>query len=89
MHFDPKEPITLAEAAVIINKILGTKVTTSLTVFSDDSEIPSWARGAIESLTEAGILKKSEGKISPNSPLTKAQTAQIILALLKYRNQIK
>ena len=89
VHFDPKEPITLAEAAVIINKILGTKVTTSLTVFSDDSEIPSWARGAIESLTEAGILKKSEGKISPNSPLTKAQTAQIILALLKYRNQIK
>ena len=85
VHFNPKKPITLAEAAVIINNIIGKKTDTCMTVFSDNDEIPSWAKGAIESLTEAGIIKKNEGKISPNSPLTKAQTAQIIMALLKMK----
>ncbi len=83
VHINPKQSITLAEAAVIISNILGTKADTCLAVFSDDDEIPSWARGAIESLTEAGIIKKSEGKISPNSPLTRAQVAGILMALIK------
>ncbi len=87
VYICPKRSITLAEAAVIINNIICKNSTTCMTVFADDEEIPSWARGAIESLTEAGIIKKTEGKISPNSPLTKAQVAQIIMALLKTRSK--
>lgn len=87
VHFNPKEPITLADAAVIINNIIGRKTTTSLTVFADDDEIPSWARHDIEALCEAGILKKNDGEISPNAPLTKAQVAQILMSLIKYRGK--
>ena len=79
IHINPKKPITLAEGAVIINNIIGANKDTCLTVFSDDDEIPSWARSSIEALTEVGILKKDEGKISPNEPLTKAQVATILL----------
>ncbi len=85
VHINPKRPITLAEGAVIINNIIGAKKDTCLTVFADDDEIPDWARASIESLTEVGILKKDEGKISPNQPLTKAQVATILMSLLKYR----
>jgi hypothetical protein len=83
VHIYPKRSITLAEAAVIISRILDSKSDTCLAVFADDDEIPSWARGAIETLTEEGILKKTEGKISPNSPLTKAQVAGILMALIR------
>ena len=87
VHFNPKDPITLSDAAVIINNIIGKKSTTSLTVFADDDEIPSWARADIEALCEAGILKKTDGEISPNAPLTKAQVAQILMSLIKYRGK--
>ena len=83
MHIYPTRSITLAEAAVIISRILDSKSDTCLAVFADDDEIPSWARGAIEALTEEGIIKKTEGKISPNSPLTKAQVAGILMALIR------
>ena len=87
VHFNPKDPITLAEASVIINNILGKKSTTSLTVFKDINEIPTWAKADIEALTEAGIIKKQNGEISPNAPLTRAQVAQILSSLLKQRGK--
>lgn len=87
VYINPKRPITLAEGAVIINNIIGKKSDTCLAVFSDDNEIPSWARGAIESLTEVGIIKKEDGKISPNQPLTKAQVATILMSLLRYQRK--
>lgn len=87
VHFNPKDAITLSDAAVIINNIIGKKSTTSLTVFADDSDIPAWARADIEALCEVGILKKNDGEITPNAPLTKAQVAQILMSLLKFRGK--
>ena len=34
------------------------------------------------------ILKRENGKINPNSPLTRAQTAQILMSLLEYRGKL-
>ena len=88
VHICPKNSVTTAEAAIIINKIIGAKIQTSMTVFADDDQIPDGARESLTSLTELGILKKTNGKISPNSPLTRAQTAQIIMSLLEYRGKL-
>lgn len=85
VHIRPKDSITLAEGAVIINNIINRKTDTSLTVFEDFSEIPVWARDDIDALCAAGIVKKDAGKISPNAPLTRAQVAQIIMALIKLK----
>ena len=84
----PKESITTAEAAMIINKIIGAKIDASITVFADSDQIPSEARNAITALTELGILTKVNGKINPNTPLTRAQTAQILMSLLEYRGKL-
>lgn len=88
VHIYPKKSITTAEAAVIISKIIGLNKQTALTTFADSNEIPEWAKSAITSLTEIGILTKTDGKISPNAPLTRAQTAQILMSLLEYRGKI-
>lgn len=88
VHFSPKETVSKADAAIIINNIIGAKVESSLTVFLDDEEIPDNAREAITSLTSLGIFEKSEGKISPNAPLTRAQTAKILMSLLEFRGKV-
>ena len=85
VHIRPKDSITLAEGAVIINNVINRKTDTCLTVFDDYDEIPTWARDDIEALCASGIIKKDEGKISPNAPLTRAQVAQIIMALIKIK----
>ena len=88
VHFSPKATVSKADAAIIINNIIGAKVESALTVFLDSEEIPDNAREAITSLTALGIFEKSEGKISPNAPLTRAQTAKILMSLLEYRGKV-
>ena len=85
VYINPKSSITLADASVIINRILGLKTDTCLAVFADEEQIPTYAKESIEALTEAGIIKKNEGNISPTKPLTKAQVATILMSLLKYK----
>lgn len=89
VHINPKGAITTAEASIIINKIIGASSSASMTVFLDESEIPKDAKASITSLTELGILSKTDGKISPNSPLTRSQTAQILMSLLRFNGKIK
>ena len=88
IYINPKSTISTAEAAVLINKIIGASASTSLAVFKDDTDIPDWARSAIISLNELGIISKDDGKINPNAPLTRAQTARILMSLLEYRGKI-
>ena len=88
IYVSPKAKITTAEGALIINKIIGTRGDGATTTFADDSDIPDWARAAVTSLSELGILTPENGKINPNSPLTRAQTAQILMSLLEYRGKL-
>lgn len=88
IHINPKKSITTAEAAKILHKIIGAKIQVSITVFADSDEIPNDALEALTSLTQVGILEKINGKISPNAPLTRAQTAQILMSLLEYQGKI-
>jgi len=88
IYINPKSTISTAEAAVLINKIIGATSEASLSVFKDDSDIPDWARSSIISLNELGIISKDDGKINPNSPLTRAQTARILMSLLEYRGKV-
>lgn len=89
VYVNPKKEITLAEGAVIINKIIGASKGAFLGVFADEGDIPAWAKDDIISLLEVGILETENGKISPNSTLTRSQTARILMSLLEYRGKLK
>ena len=82
--FHPNAPITRAEAAVILNNIIGAAVPTSAPAFADMTDIPVWAQNSLYALNDLGILKGTgSNTISPKSTLTKAQTAQIIFKMLE------
>ncbi len=82
--FMPNEIITRAQAAVMLSNIIGLCDVAVTPTFSDNSEIPVWAKEAIYSLNAAGILNSSGGYIAPTSTLTRAQTAQILAAAMEY-----
>ena len=88
VHINPKASVTIAEAAKIINRIIGAKLETVLMVFSDADQIPTEAVDDVTALAGLGILTKTNGKISPNSPLTREQTAKILMSLLEYRGKL-
>ena len=88
LHFYPKENITLAEASIMINKILGGKFKENVNVFDENEIIPEWAKDALSSLIENGIITKTDGKLNATAPLTRAQTAQILMSLLEYRGKL-
>lgn len=84
--FLPGEPMTRAEAAVLLEKILKPEESSAAKpVFADEAAIPSFANDAIHALGAAGILMPTGGKIHPTEQLTRAQTAELLAAVMAYR----
>ena len=82
--FCPNDPLTRAQAAVILERLVDLEESAVVPTFADHSEIPTWASEAIYSLSSAGILCGDEGYISPTSTLTRAQAAQLLSATMIY-----
>jgi hypothetical protein len=82
--FLPNEPITRAEAAVMLSNIVGMCDVAVIPTFADQSEIPAWAGEAIYSLHAAGIMTESNGYISPTTSITRAETAQMLANAMQY-----
>ncbi len=82
--FKPKEEITRAEGAVIVNAIVGLNEPDTLPVFADGHSLPTWAKGSMYALSEAGIFKGTgSGHLAPNEVLSRGQTAEILLNVKK------
>ena len=82
--FLPNDEITRAEAAVMLAAIADLDRALVTPVFADSGEIPSWARDAIHSLHAAGILQATDGSVLANEPLTRAETAKLLTAVMAY-----
>ena len=85
LYFRPTSGITRAEAAVILNAIIGAKEPDTVPVFADTHSVPTWAQGSLYALSDAGIfMGTGSGNLSPNAVLSRAQTAQILLTVKKH-----
>ena len=85
LYFHPTSGITRAEAAVILNAIIGAEEPETVPVFADHQSVPAWARGSLYALSDVGIFTGTgAGNLSPNASLSRAQTAQILLTVKKY-----
>lgn len=74
-YFKPNEPITRAQASVILNNILGYSAATQVNC-SDD--IPTWAVDSVNALWELGIYPVSGGTANCAANLTKEDTAKML-----------
>lgn len=78
LYFHAQRPVTRAEAAVIVNRILDLDMPTSAPVFSDADSIPVWASGAIAALFNAGIFEATEKGAAAIDPLTRADAVVML-----------
>ena len=82
--FLPNEEITRAQAAVMLGNIVGVSDVAVTPTFADGSEIPVWAKDAIYSLNALGIMGADSGYITPVAKVTRAQTAEMLAAVMEY-----
>ena len=77
-YFDPESTITRAEAFTIIGRILGAEGDGKLG-FTDSDKVPEWARAAVATLTNSGVIQGFEDNtIRPHNPITRAESAILI-----------
>ncbi len=74
-YFRPDDPISRAEAAVILSNIIGYATEDTVTAFSDASVLPAWSTPALTSLRALGILVTPDGNANASTPITRATTA--------------
>lgn len=84
LSFMPNESISRAQAAVILANMIGESDVAVTPTFADQSEIPVWAKDAICTLHAVGIMGSDDGYVTPTANLTRAQTAQMLAAAMKF-----
>jgi hypothetical protein len=84
--FDPNREITRAEAAVMLATMLDAATPTITPVFSDSSDIPTWAQASVNSLSYMGILESNGGNISPTASVTRGDAAEILCNFMAVRS---
>ncbi|PKM93510.1 MAG: hypothetical protein CVU84_15130 [Firmicutes bacterium HGW-Firmicutes-1] len=83
----PNSPATRQEVALMLNQILNLEdpQTLDLSIFLDSSDISTWARFAVSSLSETQILKGyPDGNFRPLATMTRAEAIVAIDTALNY-----
>jgi len=88
-RFGPDEYLTKAQAAAIIVRAMGLEdasdVSSTVTSFSDDGDVPLWAKKSINVAHRMGIVSgNTDGEIEPNKILTRAESAVMINRFINY-----
>lgn len=73
--FYPNADITRAEAAVIINNIMGY---TAACDFVFEDSVPAWASNSVSAMYELGVFSTDNGFVNADAKITKAETAQLL-----------
>lgn len=88
-YFKPDNAINRAQAATIFVRALGLENRAPdpgyLTKFTDDKQIPNYARDGIYIANELGLMiGDAAGRFNPNKPLTRAEASVVLERFLKY-----
>ena len=79
--FHPSDNITRADICTIVNRALKLVPDGSVSTFTDDYAIPTYARDAVYALAAKKIINGNpDGSFMPTAFATRAQTAKIVYA---------
>lgn len=82
--FNGNQPITVAEASVILSNMTNLS-TISTSNFDLYDYVPTWAQSATATLSDNGIIKKDEnGKVNPQQNLTRSDACKMLYASLDH-----
>lgn len=71
--------LTREEASVMICRALGIETADVMNKsFLDEADISLWSKPYISAMVNKGLLVGFEGKLNPNSPITRAEVVQIL-----------
>jgi hypothetical protein len=89
--FRPDTNITHAEMIAMVIRASGFSTANNMpqTSFSDDADIPKWAKPAVSKAEETGIINAGDmrdGKFAPLAVTTRAEAASAIVRMLEARN---
>lgn len=59
-----------------------TGIAAELSSFTDQSQVAPWARGAVAAAVQNQLVKGNQGRLLPNSNITRAETAAIVERML-------
>ncbi len=85
--FRPKEPVTRAQMATVISRMLKLRDQGS-PQFDDADQIPAWAKGHVAALSEQGLLRgysQDDVKFMPYREATRAEAATLLSRYLNVR----
>ncbi|MFE6076558.1 carbohydrate binding domain-containing protein [Paenibacillus sp. NPDC057886] len=85
-HLSPEEPITRQDAAVMVDRAFqlstGIEKDRELLKFQDANDVSSYAKKALTYLVGEHIVKGYQGKLNPKSPITRAETAELLSSMI-------
>jgi hypothetical protein len=87
--FQPKEPLTRAQAISILIRALGFENKAPnpgyYTSFADDRSIPNWARDSIYVAREINLISGDEmNRVNPNKVVSRAEAASMLVRFLEF-----
>lgn len=86
VYFRPNDPITRAEAAVILARLLHAGAPAAAPTFSDSADIPVWAVPSVYAMYDMGVFTPvSSGEIGAGEHLTRGDTAEILARVAALR----
>lgn len=88
--FRPDANIGRAESALMLARAMGAPVETyTPTGFADDSSIPLWSKGAVQSLAELGVVTgRSGNRFEPWASTTRAEAVVLLVRLADMRSSL-
>lgn len=82
------DPITRAEAAVIVDRLLDLADDGRVPGYPDAGDIPSWAAQAVVNTVSAGYIDLlDDGSFSPAMPMTREMTASCLYRVMHAENE--
>ncbi len=83
-NFGPDMNVTREDAAVMVYRAISENVAFgSAIIYNDEKDIAEYAREAVMALSEADILKGSDGSFRPKNNMTRAEAATLLLRVRK------